>query len=167
MASTFIKNDEGKIEFSQKDTKAFLGIIEHTLPYRNFPFIGIEQPEMSMRLKIRELIMKNACQMPFELIAESYYDGNIAITLQSGRAYSPLSHQLYIYNQQNYFQIHAQVMLDHFQLYKWKKAIEDNGGYYLLTLYENGRPLLERLKIIKNKINILHVANKKQWSYWS
>lgn len=166
MVGTFIKHSDGKIEKPKKEIKGVFGIIQNTLPQPNFPFIGIEQPEMLVRRKIREFILKYSCKQPFDLIPESYYDGNIEITLHSGRSYSPRQHQLYIYNPHDYFQIQAQVVMDHFQLHRWKKALEETGGYYLLTLYDNGRPLLERLKIIKSDINILEVANSRSWSYW-
>lgn len=166
MVTTFIKHSDGKIEKPKKEIKAVLGIIQHTLPNPNFPFIGIEQPEMLVRRKIREAILKYSCKQPFDLIPESIYDGSIEVTLQSGRSYSPYSHQLYIYSSQDYFQIQAQVFMDHIQLYNWKKALEKNKGYYLLTLYENGRPLLERLKVVKNDFKLMHVANKRKCSYW-
>lgn len=166
MIGSFIKHGDGKIEKPRKEIRAVFGVIQHTLPLTNFPFIGIQQPEMLVRRKIRESILKYCCKSPFEPIPESYYDGRIEITLHSGRSYSPTSHQLYIYNSGDYFQIQAQVNMDDFHLYKWKKAVESTGGYYLLTLYDSGRPLLERLKVVKNEINIMNVPNKRRWSYW-
>lgn len=166
MIGSFIKHSDGKIEKPKKEIRGIFGLIERTLPTPNFPFIGIEQPEMLVRRKIRENILKYCCKQPFELIPESYFDGRIEITLQGGRSYSPTCHQLYIYNSGDYFQIQAQVNLNHFELYRWKKALENTGGYYLLTLYENGRPLLERMKIVKNEIKIMEVPSKRKWSYW-